>query len=139
MKKGMTLIELVIAMAVTTILLSALAIVFNSAMTVYRISRNDAQAQSQLRLAVEKITIDIRSSNQSLDTAIVADHDCYLINTTQRYCLVGTDLQLNSQTLIQNVAQFTISGPPSTNKVTIHLKSSIGNGKEMTYEIYLRN
>lgn len=145
-KKGMTLVEVVIALAVATVLVATISGVFLFINSVNNNQKSYIQAQDTIRTAALVVEKDIRSSSQYISVEFDALTNTYEImdNTSNtviaEYRLQGETLYRNGSVLIDNVTSFTISQElTSGERIRISISSS-HSGKEMTYEqtIYLR-
>lgn len=63
-KNGMTLIELVIGMALTTLLMAVIASNLATALNVWKAGKNRSEVESTARLAIDSITREIRYANK---------------------------------------------------------------------------
>lgn len=139
-KKGFTLIELVIAMAITTIVLSILVFVFTWGMRTYQTQQKFVNLQDSLRTSGMVIEKDIRASTQVL--TITATTNCYTLTDDEsninKYCLIDNVLTRNDVPLMDHLHTLEIT--QTSGFVRIYLAGTY-EGKELHYEqnVYLRN
>lgn len=139
-KRGMTLVEIMIVLLVTTILLSAVYFVLVRVTEMNASQQAYINGQDALRNSLLIIEKDIRRSSQSLE--IKENDDCYEIkdslkDTTLTYCLVDKTLKREGYIIADKIDGFSIEN----NDFYINLRiESQTSRKEMKYEkkIFLR-
>ena len=120
-KKGFTLIELIIVMAVTTILLGTIVAIFIQSIDYYKTDEVQSANQASLNVAVTKLDSSIRKATNVYNDAngchvvYAASEDVFSLNTTTKV------LSLNSSYLTDRITTFTCS--ISSNVVTIFLQT----------------
>ena len=140
-KKGFTLIEIMVALLITGIVLTAVYFVFIRSHNINQEQQRFIEAQDALRIGGLQIESDIRRSSQSID---IEKHDaCYhLIDKTDLkttiYCVENDTLTRNGVILIDRIHSVEITN--TSQYIDIELKAQYG-GKEVTHEkkIYLRS
>ena len=140
-KKGFTLIEIVVALLITGIVLTAVYFVFIKSHNINQEQQRFIEAQDALRIGGLQIESDIRRSSQSID---IEKHDaCYhLIDKTDLkttiYCIENDTLTRNGVTLIDRINSIDIS--KNSQYIDIEHKAQY-NAKQVTHEmnIFLRS
>ena len=116
-KQGFTLVELMIAMTMASILAGGLFSFFISMQRHYQKEQARIEEMQSLRLVGHIIDTQIRRSSQSLEMdkmgscTILKDVDATASNRselTNLYCLNDTDLTINGATHINHIQSFTI-------------------------------
>lgn len=142
-KQGFTLIELVITLAISTVVLS---MIVTFVVVIARINNNQenyVQTQDTIRTIGQLIDQDIRGSTQQEDSVsgTGTEEDPYVIkksNTEQTaYYLNDNQLYRNGSFLLGNIVTFGISSDGTLVDIIIEGEY---DGKVMTYEqkVYLR-
>lgn len=96
--KGFTLMELILAIGLSTLVISGLGAIFAGTITVWRKVQNSTSALKDGRLAMQWITKDIR---EGVITEIGYN---YIKLTDAEYSLSGTNLMRGEDVLAQGVA-----------------------------------
>lgn len=132
-RKGFTLVELMLVLAVTTILFGAIVTIFVQSIDMYVMDQSKAQIQTSVNVAAVKTDSLVRkATNVYMDTdgchiVHAAGTDILSLNTTTHV------LSLNGSTLTTDIAEFSCSTTGST--VTIHIKSvNDHNGSSVTFD-----
>ncbi len=140
-KKGFTLIEVIVAMLVTGIILSAVYFVFIKSFLMSQGQAEFINAQDAIRTSALMIESDIRKSSQSIETE--ANGTCTTItdtitNDTFEYCVQDSKLIRNGNVLIDHVKSIEFDN--QINYVSFEITGQY-QGKEIKHEkrIYLRN
>lgn len=108
-KKGMTLVEVLVTMAVLSILLSVVYTIFNSSTERLLKEESRVEIQQSMKQATLLIEQDFRRANQS-SIPELNENGCYYINLNA-YCLdpdTGT-LTKNDRAITTNIKTFMIS------------------------------
>lgn len=111
-KQGLTLVELVIAMAVSAIVLLGVVQLFSSILKMSATQDNYVKAQDAIRVVGVQIESDIRGSSQSMNVAML--NGCTVLTDTVtkeavQYCLNGKTLKRNGAVVIDGVKQFSVT------------------------------
>lgn len=138
-KKGFTLVELIVVLAVTTILLGTVITVLLQSINMYKIDETKSANQSSLNLLTTSIESKIRSAS-----AVVGVGTQCLVTTpsgTYTYDLNTTthEMTLNSAYLTGRIASFscTVTG----NTVAVHIVTitdTTGNFQSSSTSLVLR-
>ena len=133
-KNGFTIIELLIALAITSILLAAVAVAFNASIINYSENEDMFKAINSARQALFRITTQLRTAtavdpNSTADscTFITADGNdiTYQYNSTENklYLITNDDLSDSDYVLCNNVAAMTFSKTTGIKDAVIYVKS----------------
>lgn len=140
-KKGFTLVEVIVAMLVTGIILSAVYFVFIKSFLMSQGQAEFINAQDAIRTSGLMIESDIRKSSQSIETE--TNGTCTTItdtitNDTFEYCVQDSKLIRNGNVLIDHVKSIEFDN--QINYVSFEITGQY-QGKEIKHEkrIYLRN
>lgn len=111
-KRGFTLVELLVAMAVSAIVFLGVISMFSSILNADKNLDNYVQAQDAHRIVSITVEKDIRSSSQNISLSITGT--CTAIkdlNTDEviEYCLSGNDLSRNGSLLSGNIGMFSLT------------------------------
>lgn len=145
-RKGFTLVELIIAMAVTVIVLTMVVTFISTFLNINRQQNEYVKAQDSLRLAGIRIEKDIRESSQNI-TVSRDLNGCYRITDTgdsgsvKTYCLVEKNLNRNSVYLVGNIDSISVELSSSSGTYVIIKITGSYEGRSLNYEqkIYLRS
>ena len=139
-KRGFTLVEMMVALFVTSILLGAVYFVFVRSFMMNKEQNDYVNSQDALRLSAMVIESDIRKSSQDIN--IIQEKGCFVItdnqdNTEVEYCVSERTLYRNSVFLIDNVDSFILED--HINYVNLEIISNY-NRKEIKHaqKIYFR-
>lgn len=104
--KGFTLIELVVALAISTIILGVIFVVFSSIMKTYTNEKNRILLQDANRIVSLTIEGDIRKSSQSI--SIVEDGACFqivdtIMGSSTTYCIEENTVSRDGVFLSDNI------------------------------------
>lgn len=139
-RRGFTLVEIMVALLVTSILLGAIYFVFVRTFMMNKEQNDYVNSQDALRLSAMVIESDVRESSQ--DVEITQQGDCYLIidiqdNKEIEYCVLNRILYRNSAFLIDNIDDFKLED--HINYVNLEIISKY-NRKELKHaqKIYFR-
>lgn len=139
-KRGFTLVEVMVALFVTSILLGAVYFVFVRSFMMNKEQNDYVNSQDALRLSAMVIESDIRKSSQDIN--IIQEKGCFVItdnqdNTEVEYCVSERTLYRNSVFLIDNVDSFILED--HINYVNLEIISNY-NRKEIKHaqKIYFR-
>ena len=153
-KKGFTLIELIIVMAVFAILASMAVSVFSFGLKSNQKNQEQQESTSTLRLVSSIVEKDIRKSSQNLE--LIHDNNnpnCFKLldlddsETTDSevsydYCLQGDNLYRNQVFLIDKIKAFEmheITDETSSELIGITIKIKDQGGEDYDQEIYFRH
>ncbi|WP_222860094.1 PilW family protein [Bacillus andreraoultii] len=128
---GLTLVELLVALSLLSIILLFASSIFLMSQNQMNIQSKEVQVQTEERLAMNRITRDIRRAN----FVNARGHQELVINNTDIYKLEGTDLKKNNELIATNIKVFNVSMDCNLNEV----KVVIGNLPETTISIRLEN
>lgn len=140
-KKGLTLIEVVVTVAVVTIVFSMLATIVSFFVRFNRDENSALDNQENMRLLVLQLERDIRHSNQE---GIQEVSGCYLITygdvsaTEITYCFNSNQVTRNGTVLGRDISEFSLT---NTNPIKVLVRSvddTRGNNVEVSASIYLR-
>jgi prepilin-type N-terminal cleavage/methylation domain-containing protein len=112
-QKGFSLAELLIAAAMTSLLMAGVFVILQQGENVYMFGAGRAEVQQTARGALDRIARELRTG--SLVTAATANTitfnyiDDAGATITAAYAVNGTDLQRNGETVIGGVTAFTLS------------------------------
>jgi len=138
-KKGFTLIELILVMAVTAILLGIIISILLQSISMFKIDETKAANQDSLNIAATSIETKVRSasavslSGSNCVVTTPAGDYIYSLNTTTH------TLSVNSSALTTRIASFScaISGNTVTISITT-LNDRAGNAQSLNTSIILR-
>ena len=151
-RKGLSLVELLIALVVTTMVLFALFEISNFSWRVSGITRNKAQIQEDLRKANERITKEVRWATEmeimdDLPNSFSDYEDCYFIALdSSSIIFYGWEKEANA-TKTREVLNFSAISRVnfildkdtfSENVLTVHIESTM-EGQEITTYVRLPN
>jgi len=126
-EKGVTLIELLAVLALLSVILLLVNSVHLFGQKQMNLQTKEVQNQSDVRLAINLITKEIRKANL---VEVPTTNDQLTINGKDVYKLEGTTLKKNSEDIASNINKFILK------KNGNQIKLTIGNLPETT--IYLR-
>lgn len=140
-KKGFTLVEVIVAMLVTGIILSAVYFVFIKSFLMSQGQAEFINAQDAIRTSALMIESDIRKSSQSIETETIGTCTTItdtLTSDTFEYCVQDSKLIRNGNVLIDHVKSIEFDN--QINYVSFEI-TGLYQGKEIKHEkrIYLRN
>ena len=127
---GFTIAELLIALAITAILLAAVAVAFNASITNYRENEDIFKTINSARQALSRITSQLRTANAADPNS--PDNECSLITAdgndiTYRYNNGDPNLYLitngSSYVLCDNVTAMTFTKNTATEDAMVYVKS----------------
>ena len=133
----MTLVEVVVTIAVLSIMFVMVTIVITSSTRFFAHEESNIENQSHLRLLALRIESDIRRSNQSIDE----NGDCLLIGDVTEYCLDSNEVRRNGILVASNIQDFNWVYDMSVDTITISLVSTSdlrGNSVNYSTRIVLR-
>lgn len=139
-KKGFTLVELIITLAIASIILTGLVSVFSSIMKSSEREKRYVEIQDSVRILNVHFEKMIRTSSQNI--TVSESNGCYHIYDTvdmvdQSICRDGSELYVNDSLLVDNLKALEIYHMSNT----IIFKGILNNSEEdFHYEktIYLR-
>jgi prepilin-type N-terminal cleavage/methylation domain-containing protein len=134
-EKGITLVELLAGLALLSIILLLASSLHLFAQKQMNAQEHADQSESNVSLAMDIITKEIRSANSSNVTNNVLTVTTSN-NATNVYKLNGTALTKNNQTLIADINQFDITS--ATDHYTITISSNDETPTSLTTTIYFR-
>jgi prepilin-type N-terminal cleavage/methylation domain-containing protein len=133
-KSGVTLIELVVALGLFSILTLLVFSVLSFSSRSFNIQASDIENVSNVRNAVSHITNEIRKA----DSISISDN-VLTIDGSDEYKLLNNSITKNGQILFDNIEEFNIVR--SGNKIDIEvasLKGRSNKGYRVTTTIYIR-
>ncbi|MGJ7920538.1 prepilin-type N-terminal cleavage/methylation domain-containing protein [Neobacillus sp. LXY-4] len=133
-EKGLTLLELLITLALVSMVLLMATSVHLFGQKQMNSQSNEVQNQSNVRLALNIVTKEIRKAS-----SVSVANNVLTINGTDVYKLENNILKKNNQTLISNIQQFTIT--KTDEKLTVKIANTPSNNHPQTTlstTIYLR-
>jgi len=131
---GFTIAELLLALAITAMLLAAVAVAFNASIINYRENENIFKTINNARQALSRITSQLRTAN-AVDpgspnnecTLITADGKdiTYRFNNTDNklYLITNDDSSDSDYVLCDNVTAMTFTKDTATKESVIYVKS----------------
>jgi len=131
---GFTIAELLLALAITAMLLAAVAVAFNASVINYRENENIFKTINNARQALSRITSQLRTAN-AVDpgspnnecTLITADGNdiTYRFNNTDNklYLITNDDSSDSDYVLCDNVTAMTFTKDTATKESVIYVKS----------------
>lgn len=139
-KRGFTLIEMIIALAVVTLVLGGLITVFRVIMKSNQTEQNYISAQDTLRTVSIHLEKEIRTSSQNIEISSLnncTDIKDLTSNELKTYCLISDGIYFNNTLLINNVKSFDLI--KVDNAIELKLESNFQEDV-IVYEktIYLR-
>jgi len=129
-RNGFTIAELLLALAITGLLLAAVAVAFNASIINYRENEDAFKTINSARQALFRITSQLRTANAVDPNS--PDNECALITAggddiTYRYNNGDNKLYLdsngNSYVLCDNVTAMTFTKDTAVEETTIYVKS----------------
>lgn len=120
-KKGFTLVELILVMAVTTILLGTIVAIFLQSIDMYKTDETKSANQSSLNMVSSKIDASLRkASDVYVDGSgchIVhsASEEVFSLNTTTKV------ISINGAYLTDRITEFTCTN--NANVITVYVKT----------------
>lgn len=109
---GFTLIELVIVIVIMGVIAVASSQLLATGLTAYLTNKNIINATAQARLALERMTRDIRAVRTSADISAASATQFTFVDTngsSVAYSLSGTNLMRNSQILAHGISGLTFT------------------------------
>jgi len=135
-KKGMTLIELVVVMAVLGLVLSGVTIIIGFASNFFSEEDSSIIRQENLRLVTVNFEKDVRKSNQDVSE----NSGCVLVGTIN-YCLSDNDITRNGLKIAEEIATFDVSlasDDSYLDLLVVTTPDERGNTAQAETRIYLR-
>lgn len=135
-KKGMTLIELVVVMAVLGLVLSGVTIIIGFASNFFSEEDSSIIRQENLRLVTVNFEKDVRKSNQDVSE----NSGCVLVGTIN-YCLSDNDMTRNGLKIAEEIATFDVSlasDDSYLDLLVVTTPDERGNTAQAETRIYLR-
>lgn len=139
---GMTLLEVVATVAILGVLATgAVALLGNSVQGLIQ-ARNESAAAENVQGALTRITHEIANMDTKRAYSFGSSSITYYYRTDaaqSTILLSGTNLQLNGNTLLNNVVSgtgFAVSGPPGTNPPAITITVRIVGAKATVNKTY---
>lgn len=133
-RSGLTIAEMLIALAVMAILLAAVAVAFNASVISYRVNEGTFKAINSARQALFRITTQLRTATAVDPSAPV--NECSLITAdgndiTYRYSstdnkiylITNDDLTDNDYVLCNNVTSMTFTKNTAVRDMVVYVKS----------------
>jgi len=133
-RDGFTYVELLIALAITAVLLTAVAVALNASMVNYRENEEIFRAVNLARQALSRITTQLRTA-QSVDPSAPAN-ECSLVTSTGQdityrfdsdnntlYLITNDDATDDDYILCENVAAMTFTKNTTTVESVVYVKS----------------
>jgi len=143
-KNGFTIVELLLALAITSILLAAVAVAFNASMINYRRNEDIFKAINSARQALFRITTQLRTATAADPNApgnectfITADGNDityrYTAAENKLYLITNDDASDNDYVLCDNVAAMTFSKATRTEDaetyvISVHISMTVASG-----------
>lgn len=141
-KKGMTLLELMVAMFVFSIIIGSIHHIFLNFMGHHKNQEAQVQVQEEIDRLGYFFEKDIRESNQQFN--VNQNGNCFFLkdnlesNLKLEYCLKDNTVYRNQQVLMNNVSEFKIQ--EMKDKIILQLKTSEKVGGQFYEQSYtLRN
>ncbi|QHS24264.1 prepilin-type N-terminal cleavage/methylation domain-containing protein [Virgibacillus sp. MSP4-1] len=135
-EQGMTLVELLAALAIISIILLLIGAVHLFGVSQYQTQSEEVRTQSDIRFAAKDITKVIRRANP--DQVVVANNQIHIGQETT-YRLDGQTLKKNNHKLATNIQELTVE--QNGNEIELRLISvpnPHGNSVSISTVIYLR-
>lgn len=144
-KKGFTLIELIVTMAVLSIFTYLITMLVTSSMGFFGDEESQVANQSALRIVAVQFEKDVRRHVIGSGELVVSG-SCYTITPVYEanvaYCLVGSNVERNGLVIAEGVSVFTVSPyRTSDNSLLLTLRSNAdryGRVNEVVVRIYVR-
>ncbi|MHC4457888.1 MAG: prepilin-type N-terminal cleavage/methylation domain-containing protein [Planctomycetota bacterium] len=131
---GFTIIELLVALAITAILLTAVAVAFNASVISYRQNEDIFKTINSARQALFRITNQVRTAD-AVDPC-APDNECSLITAggedityqynsadNKLYLITNDDLSDSDYVLCENVAAMTFNKDTAVEDSVLYVKS----------------
>ena len=133
-RNGFTIAELLLALAITGLLLVAVAVAFNASITNYRENEDAFKTINSARQALFRITSQLRTAQKDLVDPCAPDNECSFVTAggddiTYRYNSGDNKLYLidnssgSSYVLCDNVTAMTFTKDTAVEDATIYVKS----------------
>ena len=133
-RNGFTIAELLLALAITGLLLAAVAVAFNASITNYRENEDAFKTINSARQALFRITSQLRTAQKDLVDPCAPDNECSFVTAggddiTYRYNSGDNKLYLidnssgSSYVLCDNVTAMTFTKDTAVEDATIYVKS----------------
>ncbi|MDP2813148.1 MAG: prepilin-type N-terminal cleavage/methylation domain-containing protein [Erysipelotrichaceae bacterium] len=144
-KKGFTLIELIITMAVLSIFTYLIAMLVQNSMGFFKDEESQVANQAALRIVAVQFEKDVRRHVFGNEELVISGN-CYTITPVYEasvsYCLVGSSVVRNGTVIANGVSQFSASPYRiSDNSVLLTIKSNAdryGRVNEVVVRIFVR-
>lgn len=133
-ESGFTIVELLLALAITGVLLAAVAAAFNVSIINYRENEDIFKTINTARQALSRITTDLRTANAVDPNS--PDNECALITAggddityrykdtdNKLYLITNDDLSDSDYVLCDNVTAMTFKKDTTTEGATTYVKS----------------
>ncbi len=131
-KKGFTLIELILVMAVTTILLGTIVAIFLQSIDMYKTDETKSANQSSLNMVSTRLDASLRKASD-----VYVDGDgCHIVHSTSEEVFnINTTtktISINGAHLTDRIAEFTCSN--TANVITVFVRTiNDSKGSSLTY------
>lgn len=133
-RSGFTIAEMLIALAITAMLLAAVAAAFNAAVVSYRVNEDTFKAINSARQALSRITTQLRTATavdpndpNNKCSMITAEGDdiTYQYNSTYNrlYLVTNDDLTDSDYVLCDNVTAMTFTKNTAIRDTVVYVKS----------------
>jgi prepilin-type N-terminal cleavage/methylation domain-containing protein len=144
-KKGFTLIELIVTMAVLSVFTYLIAMLVTNSMGFFKDEESQVANQSALRIVAVQFEKDARRHVFGVGDLVISG-SCYTITPVNgssiAYCLVGNNVQRNGAVIASGVSEFTVSPYRVTdNSVLLTIRSNAdryGRVNEVVVRIFVR-
>jgi Tfp pilus assembly protein FimT len=131
---ALTIAEMLIALAITAILLAAVAVAFNASVVSYRVNEDTFKAINSARQALSRITTQLRTatavdpnaaSNECSMITAEGDDITYQYNSTDNrlYLITNDDLTDSDYVLCDNVTTMTFTKDTAIRDTVVYVKS----------------
>ena len=133
-RSALTIVEMLIALAITAILLAAVAVAFNASVVSYRVNEDTFKAINSARQALSRITTQLRTATavdpndpNNKCSMITAEGDdiTYQYNSTYNrlYLITNDDLTDSDYVLCDNVTAMTFTKNTAIRDTVVYVKS----------------
>ncbi|PKM64988.1 MAG: hypothetical protein CVU96_00060 [Firmicutes bacterium HGW-Firmicutes-20] len=144
-KKGFTLIEVIVTLAVLSVFMYLITMLVSSSMGFFRDEESQVANQAALRIVSVQFEKDIRRHVFGVGDLVISG-SCYTITPVYEasiaYCLVGSNVQRNGAVIASGVSEFTVSPYRVTdNSVLLTIRSNAdryGRVNEVVVRIFVR-
>ncbi len=133
-RSALTIAEMLIALAITAILLAAVAVAFNASVISYRVNEDTFKAINSARQALSRITTQLRTAtavdpndpnNECSMITAKGDDITYQYNSTDNklYLITNDDLTDSDYVLCDNVTAMTFTKNTAIRDTVVYVKS----------------